>query len=650
MNLGALNIKRSTLRNNSATSGGAIDSAQGFFSIQRSVFRDNSAAWGAAIRSFDINSNIVNSTFSNNIASEAAGGLFVQGGGMTVTNSTFVNNSGGGVRRQGGTLNLRYSIIANSGDRHGDCVGALAQNIANYIQNDSCSPALSGADGEIKLGALTGSPAYHPLLAGSAAIDAANADHCPEVDQAGNARPSGNGCDMGAFEFRVPDSTATATATSTPTETPTATNTRDRHAPQLQQAQSSSSPTSTATPMQTATATPTHTATPSATNTATVTASPTATDAPSATASPAPREGCVMVGPGSFWLFPECNFLSGSIQVYSTHACHNAVATQNIGADGFVHTTGGKSAADSQCTSAHDGIAHRAHQQPFPTSLYLCILVPPSATVTATPSPTPTNTATATNTAPAHSAQQQQSQTALMPPSSLVADNSSAGISLNWVAPSGNPTDYRILRRIPTRGETLMAAIASIDATSTSYTDTSATSPGQRYVYRVQALRGDEASGQSDFVYIDLPGSTYTPSPTAKNTPLPTATNAPLPTATNTPVPTATNTPVPPTNTPVPPTEVPLGSPTELTYTILDDGIRLNWNAPEGTVDGYRILRRLPFQGQNELRVYVQNTHSTDTTYTDTVANIAGVRYVYRVQALRGDQVSEVSNFARVDR
>ncbi len=363
MNLGALNIKRSTLRNNTADSGGAIDSFQGFLSIQRSAFRDNSAAWGAAIRSFDINSNIVNSTFSNNSASEAAGGLFVQGGGMTVTNSTFVNNSGGGVRRQSGTLNLRNSIVANSGVRHGDCVGTLSQNIANYIKDGSCSAALSGADGDIKLGDLSGSPAYHPLLDGSAAIDAGNADHCPEIDQAGNARPDGDGCDIGAFEFRMPEPTATATATSTPTETathtltPTATNTRDPHAPQLQQAQPSASPTSTATHTQTATstasatATPTNSATPSATSTATVTASPTATDMPTDTATPAAREGCVHVGPDTYWLFPSGNFLSGSIQVFSTQSCQNADVSQNIGADGFVHTTGGKSAADSLCTS-----------------------------------------------------------------------------------------------------------------------------------------------------------------------------------------------------------------------------------------------------------------------------------------------------------
>ena len=34
----------------------------------------------------------------------------------------------------------------------------------------------------------------------SAAIDAGDNTHCPELDQAGTARPVGEGCDLGAHE------------------------------------------------------------------------------------------------------------------------------------------------------------------------------------------------------------------------------------------------------------------------------------------------------------------------------------------------------------------------------------------------------------------------------------------------------------------
>ena len=45
----------------------------------------------------------------------------------------------------------------------------------------------------------------------------------------------------------------------------------------------------------------------------------------------------------------------------------------------------------------------------------------------------------------------------------------------------------------------------------------------------------------------------------------------------------------------------------------------------------------------------VADTESTATTYTDATANEAGVRYVYRVKALRGDDVSLWSNFDKID-
>jgi hypothetical protein len=41
----------------------------------------------------------------------------------------------------------------------------------------------------------------HALLAGSPAIDAADAAVCPATDQRGVARPQGSACDVGSFEF-----------------------------------------------------------------------------------------------------------------------------------------------------------------------------------------------------------------------------------------------------------------------------------------------------------------------------------------------------------------------------------------------------------------------------------------------------------------
>ena len=59
----------------------------------------------------------------------------------------------------------------------------------------------------------------------------------------------------------------------------------------------------------------------------------------------------------------------------------------------------------------------------------------------------------------------------------------------------------------------------------------------------------------------------------------------------------------------------------------------LNWNAlDDSEVTMYRILRHRPEEGESAPLVYVEYTHSRDTTYTDTAVE-PGTLYVYSVQA-----------------
>ena len=228
-NEGILAISNSTLNNNRASGvGGAITSAIGYLTIERSSFLENSARNGGAIYSgSDISVDISNVTISGNTGSVSSAGLHVFGSQVTITHSTFYQNSGQGLNIQTGTVNLRNSVIA--GSSQDDCTGILAQNVNNYIEDGSCSPAFSSSGGGINLGALIGSPAYHPPQAGSAAINAGHSDHCEAIDQAGQARPipANGGCDIGSIELQIvpPTATSTATATDTPTSTPTATET-----------------------------------------------------------------------------------------------------------------------------------------------------------------------------------------------------------------------------------------------------------------------------------------------------------------------------------------------------------------------------------------------------------------------------------------
>ena len=92
--------------------------------------------------------------------------------------------------------------------------------------------------------------------------------------------------------------------------------------------------------------------------------------------------------------------------------------------------------------------------------------------------------------------------------------------------------------------------------------------------------------------------------------------------------------------------ESPPAKPTGLTATVNADGhILLSWTAPnDDSITGYQILRRRPGEGESALLVYVADTRSTATTFTDTGVT-AGVKHVYRVKAINAAGLSGWSNY-----
>ena len=90
----------------------------------------------------------------------------------------------------------------------------------------------------------------------------------------------------------------------------------------------------------------------------------------------------------------------------------------------------------------------------------------------------------------------------------------------------------------------------------------------------------------------------------------------------------------------------PPAKPTNLTATVNADGhIVLSWTAPDDdSITGYQVLRRRPSEGESALLVYVADTESTATTFTDTGVT-AGVKHVYRVKAINAAGLSGWSNY-----
>ena len=75
----------------------------------------------------------------------------------------------------------------------------------------------------------------------------------------------------------------------------------------------------------------------------------------------------------------------------------------------------------------------------------------------------------------------------------------------------------------------------------------------------------------------------------------------------------------------------------------------LSWDVDyTAGVSGYRIWRHLPERGE-EPRVYVHDTLSTDTTYTDTDNSLLANVTEYSVQAIgRGSTAGEKSEPVRI--
>lgn len=213
LNHGTLSVTNSIFSGNSSTSrhGGAIYNTGGAtLNVTNSTFSSNRAGdFGSGGAIFNEGAmTMTNSTLAGNYVVSGSGGGLFNSATMTLLNVTLSNNYssnglGGGVLNNG-TLNYSNTLIANS-ITGGDCYNnsIIGTNIRNLVEDNSCSPAVSG---DPNLGGLAqngGPTATYALLATptiSPAINAGDNSTCASADQRGVSRPQGANCDIGAYE------------------------------------------------------------------------------------------------------------------------------------------------------------------------------------------------------------------------------------------------------------------------------------------------------------------------------------------------------------------------------------------------------------------------------------------------------------------
>ncbi len=243
-NDGTLTLDRVHIRNN-AKGGGIYNT--GTLTLNNSAVTDNSTTpEGGRGGIFNAGGSLTlnNSTVSGNATCSPAycafiGGISNSGGSLTLNNTSVVNNVNGGLwSYPASSATLQNSIIAGNRLSDGtlkDCEGQLNSLGYNLIGVVGSSCTLTSATGDQagspsapidpKLGPLTASPAYHPLLGGSPAINAGNPAGCLgsagllTTDQRG--APRVGICDIGAYEYTIPGPAASLYASGgTPQRTP----------------------------------------------------------------------------------------------------------------------------------------------------------------------------------------------------------------------------------------------------------------------------------------------------------------------------------------------------------------------------------------------------------------------------------------------
>ncbi|XPP26384.1 MAG: choice-of-anchor Q domain-containing protein [Leucobacter sp.] len=235
--VGSFYMQRTTVSGNTATTGGGLvleSSGSDFSTIEQSTISGNTASGnGGSIAlpaSHQGQTVVSDTTIVGNTAGGSGGAVHSAGGAageILFSSSTVTGNVAptvGGIAQSSGTVTVQYSIVAENagGDLsgtiggNGNIVGVAGGTVIDGAANNRAGTVEAPLDPRLRaLGSFGGPTQTRVPLPDSPAIDTAIG--CGAVDQRGEARPAGAGCDVGAVELTAAPDTTIVTGPASPT-------------------------------------------------------------------------------------------------------------------------------------------------------------------------------------------------------------------------------------------------------------------------------------------------------------------------------------------------------------------------------------------------------------------------------------------------